>query len=356
MADVATPSSNNQIPEGGSLAWQSITRSIGQAFSFVLFGVPEGRRPARMESAFDAWLPLIGLSTTMIAVGALAVGGIEWTPVRAMGAALAIMGLFALVFSLIAPAALDRTAPPARRKAGPQPVTAVTGLTKVADGVHCAQTPLIFYGLPMGARMTVLELGDGKLLVHSPIEATELLLDAVRELGEVAFIVAPNALHHMWVAEWARHFPEAQLVAAPTLEFRRSDIAWTTTLRGARPEVPWDSDVVDASVVEGHKLIEEIVLLHKPSGTLVVADMILNLGHRDDLRRSVRWVLELATMNKRPAPPPEWKLTLYDTARVRAAADRIESWSFDRIVVAHGAHVTEDAKAVFRDAFAFSRA
>ena len=52
-------------------------------------------------------------------------------------------------------------------------------------------SPLRFLGVEMGARMTVVRLPDGKLLLHSPIAPTPELVREVEALGPVAFLVRP---------------------------------------------------------------------------------------------------------------------------------------------------------------------
>ena len=64
---------------------------------------------------------------------------------------------------------------------------------------------------------------------------------------------------------------------------------------------------------------------------------------------------ELVGMCERPGPPTDWKLTLDDRAAVAREAERVASWSFERIVLAHGPLIDRDARDVWRDAFAFAQ-
>ncbi|MCP4006893.1 MAG: DUF4336 domain-containing protein, partial [bacterium] len=72
-----------------------------------------------------------------------------------------------------------------------------------------ADSHLRFIGLEVGARMTVVRLPGPKLLLHSPIAATPDLVREVKALGPVAYIVAPNRLHHLFISEWQRACPDA---------------------------------------------------------------------------------------------------------------------------------------------------
>ena len=52
--------------------------------------------------------------------------------------------------------------------------------------------------VPFTTRMSVVRLSSGELWVHSPVDPTPERLEAVRELGPVTHIVAPNKIHSLW--------------------------------------------------------------------------------------------------------------------------------------------------------------
>src|SRR5262245_22705758 len=72
--------------------------------------------------------------------------------------------------------------------------------------------------------MTVLRLGDGSLLLHSPIAMTPERRAAVEKLGPVAHLYAPNTYHHLRMGEWAAAFPSARLHAPAALARKRRDL------------------------------------------------------------------------------------------------------------------------------------
>ena len=61
--------------------------------------------------------------------------------------------------------------------------------------------------LSVTTRMTVVRLPSGKLLIHSPTPLTDALQRELDELGQVAFIIAPNLMHHLFLAPFAAAFP-----------------------------------------------------------------------------------------------------------------------------------------------------
>src|SRR5690349_23943452 len=85
----------------------------------------------------------------------------------------------------------------------------------IADGPVAS-----FYSFPYSTRMAVIRLSDGSLFVWSPVALSTALRAAVDALGPVRHLVSPNALHHLFLAEWKSAYPEARLYASPRL--RRS--------------------------------------------------------------------------------------------------------------------------------------
>ena len=80
-------------------------------------------------------------------------------------------------------------------------------LSSFADGIWTDSDPVRFLGLRLTAPMTVLRLGDGGLLLYSPIAMTPERRAAVEALGPVTHLYAPNLFHHLRIGEWAAAFP-----------------------------------------------------------------------------------------------------------------------------------------------------
>ncbi|MBY0401821.1 DUF4336 domain-containing protein, partial [Myxococcota bacterium] len=113
-------------------------------------------------------------------------------------------------------------------------------MRELAGGLWTAHAPLRFFGLELGARMSVVRLAGGDLLLHSPVAATPELVREVAALGRVAHLVAPNRLHHLFVGEWKRRFPDAAIHVAPGLERKRADLPIDSVL-GDRSDPSWSA-------------------------------------------------------------------------------------------------------------------
>jgi hypothetical protein len=89
-----------------------------------------------------------------------------------------------------------------------------------------------FYGLPYSTRMAVIRLSDGSLFVWSPVALSTALRAAVDALGPVRHLVSPNALHHLFLAEWTSAYPEARLYASPPIVRRTAKRSIAATANG----------------------------------------------------------------------------------------------------------------------------
>jgi hypothetical protein len=195
-----------------------------------------------------------------------------------------------------------------------------------------AESSLRFFGLEVGARMTVMRLAGPRLLVHSPVAATGELVREVSALGPVAYIVAPNCLHHLFAGEWQRACPEASLYVAPGLERKRPDLE-IAGLLGDEPEAGW-ADTIDQVFVRGIPSTNEIVFFHRPSATLVASDLAFNIGSSSP--PLTRIAFRIAGAYGRLSPTFFERLLVRDRSALRRSLTRILQWPFERVVVAHG--------------------
>ena len=68
-------------------------------------------------------------------------------------------------------------------------------------------------GFRYPTRMAAIGLSDGSLFIWSPIQLTDRLRAEVDAVGQVRHIIAPNSLHHLFLAEWKRAYPGAKVYA-----------------------------------------------------------------------------------------------------------------------------------------------
>ncbi len=227
-------------------------------------------------------------------------------------------------------------------------------LQSFGPGLWLADGPAVtaIAGFRYPTRMAVAALPQGVAL-WSPIPPTDELRAAIAALGPVRALIAPNSLHDMFVADWARACPEAELHAAPGLAAKRPDLAVAAEL-GDIPPPAW-AGTLDQVLVGGNRITTETVFFHRPSRTVLFCDLIQQFPrgwHRG--WRGLVARLDLM-VEPEPAVPRKFRAAFTDRAVARAAVERIVAWPADRVVMAHGAPVERDGQAFLGRAFRWLR-
>lgn len=222
-------------------------------------------------------------------------------------------------------------------------------MRQLATGLWVIDRPFSLFGLQLGGRMTLIRLADGSLILHSPVALDEPTAAAIDALGPVRWIVAPNKMHHTFLAQAAARYPEALLLGAPGLATRRRDLHFAGELGEALPPV-WRSELT-AATLDGAPSLNEVVLLHRPSRTLIACDLVFNFEHAEGLL--TRLYLRTNRALGRMAQTQIHRKAIKDRAAARASLDHILGWDFDRLVVAHGAVAERNAKEALRAATAW---
>jgi hypothetical protein len=205
-------------------------------------------------------------------------------------------------------------------------------LTRLAEDIWIAERPQTFYGLAVGTRMTVVRLAGGRLLLHSAVALDSALRAELDALGRVAYVVAPNRVHHLYAGDVAKAYPDARLWIGPGLERKRPDLRFVAVLDDESPEA-W-RDEVDQTFFRGRPYENEVVFFHRKSRTLILCDLAFNFG--PSAAAPTRVLMKLMRSYGRFGPSKLDPLLIRDRNAARQSLERILGWDFDRVVVAHG--------------------
>lgn len=213
----------------------------------------------------------------------------------------------------------------------------------IATGVHVAEAPQRYLGLQVGARMTALETSAG-LLLHSPLDLgpQDRGPDGLGALGAPTWVVAPNLLHHLYVGRWMQEGVPGW--AAPGLPEKRPDLRFAGVLDGERQ--PFGPDIAVFSL-RCFSMTNEVVLLHRPSRTLVVTDLVFHFSQR------APWLTRAAMTCL--GGYPGCRMTLlervgFDRARARVEIAALLALDFDRLIMAHGEIIETGGRAALAEA------
>jgi hypothetical protein len=215
-----------------------------------------------------------------------------------------------------------------------------------------ADAPLVVRGLELGTRTTLARLAEGGLFVHSPGPLSGALRAEVEKLGPVRAIVAPNQLHHLFVAEWAAAFPAARLLGAPGVAAKQPGLRFEAEL-GDVPPALWAADL-DQHLVRGAPSMNEVAFLHRATRTLLLTDVAFNV--RRSGSRFTRAFMRLNGGWARFGPTRLMRhVVTRDRDALRDSLERILAWDFDRVVVTHGDVLETGGREALRAGFAWLR-
>lgn len=233
-------------------------------------------------------------------------------------------------------------------------------LKPIADDVWIVDGPVVHmrYGigtLPFSTRMTIVRLRGGRLWIHSPTELTDDLKAAVAGLGEVAFLIAPNRLHWVYLGAWQTAFPAVETHVAPKVEANADEGGFRVDrMLAAEPAEGWAGEI-DQVLVPG-SFMTEVDFFHRPSRTLVLTDLIENFeadhvhGLLSETVMGIGGVLD-----PHGSTPRDLRMTfLAHKAEVRQAAEVMVGWAPERVILSHGRCYLDNGTEELRRALAWT--
>jgi len=221
----------------------------------------------------------------------------------------------------------------------------------IPEKIWLCRYPVKFFGMEIDARMTVIRLADGKLMLHSPCAIDDDLRGALAALGSVAYIVAPGTFHYLHVASAQAAFPAAETYICPGIERKRPELEFDWLLGDIAPPA-WAGEL-DQVLVRGNRWIWEVAFFNRETRTLILVDLVENVT---DATPHVDWQLKLwwkvvFHMWNTPKPAPEYQLGWSDRKAAGASLQRILEWDFERVILAHGDLIEADARRVVEKAW-----
>jgi hypothetical protein len=204
-------------------------------------------------------------------------------------------------------------------------------------------------GFHMPVRTTALPLEGGGLALVSPIRMTDEIAKEVAALGPVRFLVAPNLLHHLYLADATARWPQARVLAPRGLAAKRPDLRIDAFLEDGLP--PELAATIRAVKIEGAPSVDEHVFFHEPSRTLVLTDLVFNVTAPRGLVANI--ALWLVGCRGKLAQSRAWRFFVKDRSRAAKSARALLALSFDAAIVAHGETIPAGANAKLERALAW---
>jgi hypothetical protein len=224
--------------------------------------------------------------------------------------------------------------------------------TRHDESLWTIEAPLRVGPAQLGTRTTIVRLSEGGVLLHSPGPLDPAQAMQVEQLGPVRALVAPNAMHHLFLRAACEAFPEARVFTAPGIETKVTGVRIGEVL-GDEPPPLWSADL-DQVLVEGAPRLNEVAFLHRSSRTLLLTDLAFNVRHSDSFL--TRLFMRVNGGYGRFGTTRILRSTFRDRAALRRSIDRVLEWDFERVIVSHGEILAKGGRAALREAYAWLRA
>lgn len=164
---------------------------------------------------------------------------------------------------------------------------------------------------------------------------------AIKAIGPVKHIVCPNLFHHMYAAQAVTAFPGAKLHGPAKLHKKRPDLRFDAVLSETASS-DWQGDLVLVTI-DG-SLLNETVFYHHPTRTLIACDLVENF--KTHPHWITRTYLKLNGVLGTISWPRLLRTVYFNRKLARASIDRILALPFERVVIAHGDVITDNAHEV----------
>ena len=210
-----------------------------------------------------------------------------------------------------------------------------------AENVFLQRHPLSLVGCQMGRTVTVLRLTGGRLLIHSTADFSDEDIAAIRGLGEPAWLLEATNFHDTLARHGRAAFSGIPYLVPPG--FAAADALGAQAISSAADE--W-GDEIEVIELDGMPKIREHVLFHRPSKTLIVADLMFNLAPSASAWTKL-FLRATAGLNHFPGTSRLFRFCIKDREAFRESLHRITALDFERVVVAHGEAITTEAKPRF---------
>lgn len=200
-------------------------------------------------------------------------------------------------------------------------------------------------GVDLHRNVTVIRLNSGKLIIHSTAPFSPADVAAIRALGEPGWIVDTLLRHDTFARQGRAAFPNIPYLApegfSEALDFSTSSLI-------PEPE-EWRGEV-SLLAIDGAPEFGEVVMLHRPSRTLVVADLIFHFSHPEGFWQKA--LLSLATVGGEydPGVTKPFKQAIKNHEAFEHSVQMLLQWDFERVVVGHGDPILSGGKEKLREA------
>ncbi len=209
-------------------------------------------------------------------------------------------------------------------------------MKKLAEDLWILPYSLRLLGGDLRRTVTIVRLRSGELVIHSTGPFTSEDVAAILALGQPGWLLEVMLRHDTFSKQGRQAFPGIPFLAPQGF----SEVVGFPT----EPLIPapanWGDELL-LLALEGIPSMQEHVVFHRASRTLIVADLLFNFG--PEASAWTRFLVRCAVGRQHhPGMSRPFRMAIKDQAAFQQSVKTLTSWDFDRIIVGHGEVIETD--------------
>jgi hypothetical protein len=225
-------------------------------------------------------------------------------------------------------------------------------LQEFANNIWLAEGPVVRdMGTYFTTRMTIVRLSNGSVWISSPVPVSFTTLKEIFELGDVRYLIAATPRHIWRLDLWHTLFPEAELWASRPTPFtlQKGHLPISGYLSDTSPSA-WSADF-DQLAFKGNPLLSEVLFFHRETHTVLLDDLIMRNPVMEG-KPLTNLIFKLGgVQGLEGGVTIDMKMTFLNRSLARQSLERLLSWDFDKLIIAHGPCIESGAKQYVKRAF-----
>ncbi|TBU42310.1 hypothetical protein BD309DRAFT_866649 [Dichomitus squalens] len=227
-------------------------------------------------------------------------------------------------------------------------------IREVAENVWTFSRPFTLLGLfPTGGRSTAIRLQSGDVWILASTPLDDETKQKLSELGKVKYILAGNAFHYLFLKDYKAAYPDAKLIGPEALPKRKKiDFTLDAVYSASNPDAQFGYE--DEVYYFSSHANKDIAFLHKPSKTVIAADLLFNNPPNEQYSKSKdspnSFLLSGLVPTGRTMRLFIWQKEENKAGMVRDAKT-VASWDFVRYIPCHGDVIEHGANEAWRSAW-----
>ncbi|MBE7159266.1 MAG: hypothetical protein INR62_12695, partial [Rhodospirillales bacterium] len=206
-------------------------------------------------------------------------------------------------------------------------------MNALAENLWTMQFPLTMLGAHINRTVTIIRLRSGKLVIHSTAPFSPGDVAAIGGLGEPGWLVEATNVHDTFAKEARAAFPGIPYFAPEDF----SEHAEVPTQPLGSPPAEWAEELAVLELAGKAEAMREYVILHRPSRTLVQADLAFHVT--SEASAGLRLYATAAMVGGKDhdtAMPRAERWGVRDKAAFERSLETMLRWDFERVVAGHG--------------------